>query len=818
MNTEAQIMAVEESDQNQSSRRKFLISMAGGLGGLFIGFTLPTTGLRWGLSEAEAAILDDPLIGQTIQDVNAWIKISTSGAVELLFGSCEMGQGTMTGLAQLLAEELKVGWDQIDIRRPDTSELPTTSASAKFNYIVPTSKALASTTFWYGTGGSSGISRRWYPLRIAGAQAREVLVKQAMDRQGDTERSHYSVSKGVVNYWNGDVSSQWTYGQLVETTLASVDFSKIDPNTYLTPISAFQIIGQSLPRPDIPLKVNGSAKFGIDVTLPGMVYAAIKHCPTIGGTLGTAPTKPSGALALVPCKALDNRGAIVKDSINAVAIVASDTWTAMKLAKGLSVSWKLPVSTATVDSASISSKATTLMGTSPKSTTPLWLAESRDASGNVTAPINNSVAANADTIFAIETSVNEAINAPGKILQATFSLPYVAHATMEVMNCTASIIFSGTAPVKCEIWAPSQNPGAVQTTAFNYFTALGTPLTKDQIVVHTTFLGGGLGRKIEQDYIYQALQVAWAVKKPVKLTWSREEDSAHDLYRPMALINVKAGLTDSNAVAGFSYRVVTPSISWQRSGIKTSLDLQAVEGAVQSLYNVGPSLTEWVPMDNDSAAIPVGFWRSVGASLNVFAYESMIDMLAQKAGIDPLTFRLKIVSDDRARKILEKIEIHEWWDGFNPSHAWGMAIGKAFGTTVAEVFEISLSSTGSIKIHRVLCVVDCGIVVNPDSVIAQMQGGIIHGINATLYGKTTFIKGVAQQTNFGSTSTSLRMLKLNQAPDIRVEIMKNSFDPTGTGEPGVPPVAPALANAYARVLATATTPAGKRVTSLPFIP
>lgn len=193
-------------------------------------------------------------------------------------------------------------------------------------------------------------------------------------------------------------------------------------------------------------------------------------------------------------------------------------------------------------------------------------------------------------------------------------------------------------------------------------------------------------------------------------------------------------------------------------------------------------------------------------------------MLAQKAGIDPLAFRLKIVSDDRARKILEMIDIHDWWDGFNPSHSWGMAIGKAFGTTVAEVFEISVSSTGSIKVHRVLCVVDCGIVVNPDSVEAQMQGGIIHGMNAALYGKTTFNKGVAQQTNFGSSSTSLRMLKLNQAPDIRVEIMKNSFEPTGTGEPAVPPVAPAIANAYARVLATATTPAGKRVTSLPFTP
>lgn len=815
MNKETQIMAVEDGNPIQPSRRKFLVGMAGGLGGLFIGFMLPTNGLRLGLLEAESATLDEPSVGPN--NLNAWIKIGPTGSIELLFGSCEMGQGTMTGLAQLLAEEFKVGWDQINIRRPDTSELPTTSTLATFKYILPVSQAPASATFWYGTGGSSGISRRWYPLRIAAAQAREVLVKQAMNLQGDDVRSHYSVANGIVSYLNGGVTNQWTYGLLAQTPLPSIDFSKIEPNTYLTPTGSFQIIGQPLPRPDIPLKVNGSAKFGIDIMVPGMVFAAIKHCPTIGGTLGTTPAKPSGALALVPCKALADRGAIVKDSINAVAIVAGDTWTAMKLAKGLSVSWKLPASTATVDSASILSKATALMGASPDSATPFWLAESRDASGNVVGPIGNSTTANINTILSTETSVQEALNASAKSVQATFSLPYLAHATMEMMNCTVNITFVGTTITKCEIWAPTQNPGSVQTTAFNYFVANGTPLTKDQIVVHTTFLGGGLGRKIEQDYIYQALQVALAVKKPVKLTWSREEDSAHDLYRPMALINVKAGLTDSNAVAGFAYRVVTPSISWQRSGIRTSLDTQAVEGAIEPLYDMGAHYTEWVS-NNDSAAIPIGFWRSVGASLNVFAYESMIDMLAQAAGIDPLTFRLNIVTDDRARKILETVEKHGWWDGFNPSHAWGMAIAKSFGTIVAEVFEVSLNSTGSLKVHRVLCIVDCGIAVNPDSVEMQMQGGIIHGMNAALYGQTTFTKGVAKQLNFGSTSASLRMLKLNQAPDMRVEIMKNDYAPSGTGEPGVPPVAPALANAYARVLATATTPAGKRVTSLPMIP
>lgn len=818
MNNETQISTVEDSNSLQPSRRKFIVSMAGGLGGLFIGFLLPTNGFRSGLAEAEAATLDEPLVGSN--NLNAWIKVGPTGSIELLFGSCEMGQGTMTGLAQLLAEEFKVGWDQVIIRRPDTSELPTTSTLASFNYILPISKAPASATFWYGTGGSSGISRRWYPLRIAAAQAREVLVKQAMDLQGDSVRSHYSVANGVVSYLDGGVTNQWTYGQLAQTSLPIVDFSKIDPATYLTPTDSFHVIGQPLPRPDIPLKVNGSAKFGIDIVLPGMVFAAIKHCPTIGGTLGTTPVKPSGALALVPCKALANRGAIVKDTINAVAVVAGDTWTAMKLAKGLSVSWKLPASTmlATVDSTSILSNATTLMGTTPPNdATPLWLAESGDASGNVGGPISNSTPANINAITDTETSVNESVNASAKSIQATFSLPYLAHATMEVMNCTASIIFTGSTPTKCEIWAPTQNPGSVQTTAFNYFTTLGLPLTKDQIVVHTTFLGGGLGRKIEQDYIYQALQVAFAVKRPVKLTWSREEDSSHDLYRPMALINVKAGLTDSNEISGCAYRVVTPSISWQRSGIRTSLDAQAVEGAIEPLYNMGAYYTEWVP-NNDSAQIPIGFWRSVGASLNVFAYESMIDMLAQAAGIDPLAFRLNIVTDDRARKILETVDTHGWWEGFNPSHAWGMALARSFGTTVAEVFEVSLNSTGSLKIHRVLCVVDCGIAVNPDSVEMQMQGGIIHGMNAALYGQTTFTKGVAKQLNFGSTSASLRMLKLNQTPDIRVEIMKNDYAPSGTGEPGVPPVAPAIANAYARVLATATTPAGKRVTSLPIMP
>ncbi len=776
------------------SRRSFLTTMAGGL---VVGFLLPLGG-RLGATDAAAATLLPEDLDDAATAINAWVRIRPDGAIDLLFGGCEMGQGTMTGLAQILAEELKVNWTQVVLQRPDTSE-NTNSPSTPYP-----SAYLQKTTFRYLTGGSSGVARRWLPLRMAGAQARELLVAAAMwklehpDSQAtpsvrDYTRGNYVAANAKVTHT--PTGRSWTYGALA-TTAASSDARALAPNlddpaTLLSDPASFKVIGQKVQRPDIPLKINGSAKFGIDVWMPGMVFAVVKHCPTVGGVLATPPSRPSGAIAVVPLKAFENRGAVLKDTFNAVAVVADNTWKAKNLARNLSVSWSLPASKASVDTTTI------LQVAKQRAVTP----------GPVTWQAEPATTSDPALVGAARNAVAAALATCSKTVEATFELPYVAHATMEVLSCTADVVFAGSTPVSCEIWAPTQSASGVLATA-----AAITGLPQESIVVHTTFLGGGLGRKIEQDYIAQAVQTAMAVAGPVKLTWMREEDFANDNFRPMAVIQAKAGLDASRNIRAWSFRTVTPSISWQRATAtnnnKTRLDGQAIEGAIGLPYARGTVATEWVPLDNDVAGIPVGYWRSVGSSLNTFAVESLVDMLAVAAGQDPFVFRSARITDARTLAVLAAADtLSAWRKTLTTGHAWGMALSKAFGTIVCEVFDISQPATGSLKIHRVACAVDCGIAVNPDSVEAQMQGGIVHGINATLWGRSTFVAGVAQQTNFNRS----RMMRLSECPTIQVKIVQNNFDPSGTGEPAVPPVAPAIANAYARLT-------GTRVTRLPFFP
>ena len=467
------------------SRRRFLGTLAGGL---TIGFFLPAAGRLF--ADADAATLDASALGAV--PINAWVRVPHSGNVELLFGGCEMGQGTMTGLAQLLAEELKVAWTQIVITRPSTSENANTP-------VTPyPSTYLQKTTFRYLTGGSSGIARRWLPLRMAGAQARELLVAAAMleldDQSGtlDTARASWVASKGVVTHTPSGFSR--AYGDLVARA-ATAEVRPLvpaldDPAQLLSPPASFKVIGQKVQRPDIPLKTCGAAKFGIDVWMPGMAFAAVKHCPTIGGVLAAPPATPSGAIAVVPLKAFDARGAVVKDSVNAVAVVADNTWKAGRIARSLNVRWMLPTSTASVDTATIMQVAQQRLGTPGP---VLWQAE----------PSTTNVAS---AIQANETAVASAMARAAKTVEGRFTLPYVAHATMEVLNCTADVVFAGGVPVSCEVWAPTQSASSVIATAVAI-----TGLPADSIVVHTTFLGGGLGRKIEQDYVSQAIQTAMAL-------------------------------------------------------------------------------------------------------------------------------------------------------------------------------------------------------------------------------------------------------------------------------------------------------------------
>lgn len=721
-------------------RRGFLTLAAKGL---VVAVVLPAAGRK-----AEAATLPKDL-------ASAYVHIGSDGSITLAFGGIEMGQGSMTGLAMILAEELMVDFNQVTVVQ-----------------------SLVDPVVSYLTGGSSAVSGRYTNLRNAGAAAREMLIAAAMAQQGDDDRNNFVAQGAVVKHL--PTEKKWSYASLAGAAAG------ITPPTdlRLTDPAKFRIIGTRQPRVDIPAKTDGSAKYGIDTWSPDMVFAAIKHCPVFGGTLAVAPAKPSGAIAVVPCKASDSRGAVVAGTVNAVAVVASNTWQAMRLARGLGVQWTLPASTASVDSAQILAQANAL---------------AVSGAALVADPAPPTGVSPAAYAAIIEPQVNAALGTP--TVAATYTLPYLAHATMEVLNCTVSITFAGSAPTRCEIWAPTQSAGWVAGLASGL-----TGLPASAVVVHTTFAGGGLGRKFELDFVSQAIQTALVVKKPVKLTWSREEDFGHDQYRPCAVVTARATLDSNKRIKAWSYRNVSQAILGQRGWLPPgAVDSQAVEGSVHLPYALGTYLSEWVPLP---AGIPVGFWRSVGSSINTFAVECMLDELAQAAGQDPFTFRYNHVTDPRALAVLQAADnLSLWRKSLAAGHAWGMAYAESFGTRVCEVVEVSNPGTSSVRVNRVACVVDCGTAINPDSVEAQMQGGILHALNATLWGQSTFTAGKANQTNFNR----YRVMRPSEMPAVTVQIVPSTAPPSGTGEPGVPPLAPALVNAYARLT-------GLRVRTLPMFP
>ncbi len=725
-------------------RRQFL----GAASGLTIGLCLP-------FGAARAA---------TAAAVNAWLTIGTDDVIQLAIGASDMGQGSFAGLAQILCEDLMV----------DPARVKLVQGSPSLANPAPVGSAI-------NTVGSSVTRTSFWKLRDAGATAREMLVSAAMARIGDTTRSNYTVAGGVIRHVPSGATL--TYGQVA----AAAALLPVPSSAPLVPDSQFSCIGKTLARSDIPFKVDGSAVYGLDVRLPNMVYAVIRHCPSFGGTLAALPGTPAGMLAVVPTRVMSGtgRGAEAVGNTNAVAVVGTNTWDAWQAAKRLSPSWTLPANVATLDSARILADAQRLM-----TSAPAYVAGGANPPG---------------TLYTVERSTADAgasIASAKKVVDATYSLPYVAHACMEVLNCTVDY----TAGVRCEVWAPTQSA----KSALTLVSAL-TGLSPDRIVVHVTYLGGGLGRKAELDFVSQAVQVGMALQRPVKLMWPREEDFSHDQYRPMALVHARAGLDANNQVSGWTYRNVSPSILAQRGAVLgPNGDSQGYEGSQGLPYNFGARLTEWV---SHPSTIPVGFWRSVGASINTFAVESMIDELAAAAGQDPFQFRRARLTDPRWIAVLEAAANAAGWSSAPRSGtARGIAIGSAFNSIVAQVVEVSNTSSG-LRVNRVWVAIDSYLSVNPGSVEAQIVGGVVHGLNAALYGRQTFSNGAAQVRNFKSS----RMIRLNEMPAVSVVIMPppsvadRNVPIGGVGELGVPTLAPALANAWFRLT-------GTRVRDLPFYP
>lgn len=724
------------------NRRNFLALGAGAV--LLHSFSIPMA------SPARAAV--------GTQSVGVWVTIATDGSeiVTIWIDRQEMGQGIMTGLAQVFASEMRADWSKVKaLMAPGGSTAGVTTPTPNM------------------TAGSTGIRRSYAPMQKAGAQVREMLVQAAINAAGGGTAT---VEDGIISVSGGET---YKFGQVA--LAASLLEAPASPA-----ILGGGVVGTSAKRLDIPAKVNGSAIFGIDVMLPDMLFAVIQQCPTIGGTLaaGYTPTTPSGCLAAVVA------------GTDSVAVIAANTWTAIRGARSLKVSWVLPANAAEMDSAAIDATAVTLLN----SGTP---AVAEPHGGN-----------SADTLAAAN-----AIAAASKTLDATYSLPFLAHANMEPLNCTVRLNLTST-PQTCEIWAPTQGPATVANTAKK--TVLGTALSPwtGQITVTPMLMGGGLGRKIEQDYIAQAIRTAQNLPsalagRPVKLMWTREEDFGHDYYRPMGLCRLQAGIDESGNVTGWLNRIVSPSISMSHGrNLTNGIDNSAVEGAIELDYQLGTRAVEYV---RHTTPLPVGYLRSVGFGINTFAVESAMDELAELAGEDPLAYRLRLLDGSPNEASLKAVlnaaaTLADWGTAPVAGRARGLAVVRGFGSSVAIVAEISqvvgaTPATSGMKIHKISCAVDCGLAINPDQVKGQMEGGIIQGISQALWGQIRFTRGVSNVRNFNN----YRVLRLNETPVINTVIVPTQSALGGVGEPGVPAVAPALANAWAKLT-------GTRVRALPMFP
>lgn len=708
--------------------------VAGAGASLTIPFAVAFTGAKPGTNGAGSAT---PAATPGGAALGAYLQVDSANNVTLSIGSSEMGQGIMTGLAQLVAEELMLAWSQVAVVHA------LASAASPNPYANPLFQAQV-------TGGSTSM-RGWYrPLRQAAAIARLMLLQAASNLYGGT----WSLATG------GQVTNGTATHPFSDIVAAA---ASLTPPASAALAATANVIGQRMPRVDIPAKVTGAAIFGIDVRVPGMLYASVVHCPTIGGTVAKLPKKPGGAVAIV------NLG-------DAVAVVAGDTWSAMNMANQVrnSVQWTLPANLATRDSATILANGQAL-AVSPTATTHVYETTGGDP---------------AVALASAQASIDE-----------VYTLPFLPHGCMEVLNCTASVT-----PTSVEVWAPTQGQ---QLNIYTIQSITGLPASA--ITVHTTFLGGGLGRKFEQDYIGQAVVVSKAVGKPVKLTWSRTQDFQADKYRPCAAIRVQAGLDGTGAFTGLIYRNVSVSINIQRNTTpgNNPEDTGAVSGALGLPYAIANRRIEFVP---NLADIPVGYWRSVGESYNTFAVESAVDELALAGKIDPMAFRKQLVSgpggDPRALGVLNAVDTLSGWSASTPAarNAMGVAFLKGFGSYIAMVAQVS-SAGGQMRVNKVFCAIDCGVAVNPDAIEAQIQGGIAHGLTATLWGHITFANGVPSVANFNN----YRVMRSGDMPAMGVSIVPSTADPGGVGETGVPCVAPAVANAWARLT-------GTRVRTLPFYP
>ena len=748
----------------RKGRRRFL------LGGLAAGTALV---VGWGAAPprqrlratAEGAVQHAGTVA-----LNGWVAISPDGTIDVVVPRSEMGQGVHTALPVLLAEELDAPLEAVRVVQAPIDKIfanltvlrdtlpfhPDDAGNFQLGARWVAGKVARELGIMF-TGGSTSVKDAWPTMRAAGAVARAMLLRAAAE-QWKTTVETLSTRDGMVLHPDG---RRAPYGLLAQRAGALGGDIDVD-DVRLKPPAGFRLIGKPLPRRDAPSKVNGRAVFGIDVRPEGLLYAALRMAPVLGA--GVAGFDAGKVTAMPGVEHVVDVSSVLQPFSGAgagVAVVAKGWWQAKQAALALPVQWT----------------------TSPHAAL---------SSESVFAGFARALDEESGHAY-FETGSQDL--ADTRIVQAEYRAPFLAHATMEPQNCTAQVQDG-----KVRLWSPTQVPSIAVDVA-----AKVAGVAREDVTIEVTMLGGGFGRRLETDMVAQAVAVAMQTRgRPVQLIWTREDDTGHDVYRPAALARYTARVDGSGRVLAWDSKLASGAIGHQYFPRNLGLpgvgpDKTTAEGEYDLQYAIANRRSRHVTVDS---VVPIGYWRSVGHSHNAFFKESFADELAHAAGQDPVAWRRALLQDHpRHLAVLDAARARA---GTPPEgRAHGVAVHQSFGTVVAQVAEVSVEGK-EIRVHRVVCAVDCGLVVNPNIVAQQVESSVVFGLSAALAGEITFSGGQPQQTNFGDYP----VLRMGQVPEVETIIVPSAEPPEGMGEPAVPPVAPAVANAVFKLT-------GQRLRSLP---
>ena len=749
-------------------RRTFVLGGAGAVGALLV---------RWSvLPPGQRLIASTPLPTQGSQvALNGWVKIAADNSVTIMMCKAEMGQGIHTGLAMLLAEELDADWSKVRVEDSPIDKIYNSVQSVvdDLPFRPDDDSIVKRTTVWMTrkvvreagtmmTGGSSSINDLWTPMREAGASARAMLIEAAAT-QWKVPAGECRAESGQVLHPSGHKAS---FGELSSMAAQQALPRKVT----LKDPADFRLIGKPMRRIEAASKINGTARFGIDALPDGLLYASVVMCPTLGGTVAhfdiTPAEKMPGfikAFAVAPY----NGGS------GGVAVIANNPFRAMNAVEAVKVDW-YDGAAASVSSAEVERR----------------LAQALDD--------------NDGDAYYHRGDVDAALSRAARTISADYYAPYLAHGAVEPLNCTVQVA-DGAATV----WVSTQMPALARHQVAEIL-----DIDADKVDMQTQLLGGAFGRRLELDFIAQAAAIArQGGGRPVQTLWSRAQDFTHDFYRPACVSRLKAGLDENGKLVAWhsmsaGQAIVPESLARYYGAPRVPIDKTTCEGAFDQPY-------EWpaarVAHKIVELPVPVGFWRSVGHSHQAFFTESFTDELAAAAGKDPIAFRAALLAEHpRHLAVLKRVAALSDWGHPLPHaadgapHARGVALHEAFGSVVAQVAEVSLGPDKRIRVHRVVCVIDCGLPVNPNLIRQQMESAIVFGLSAALQDEITIVNGQVQQKNF----LDFPVVRINDCPVIETDIMPSRMHPQGVGEPGVPPLAPAVANAVFALT-------GKRLRALP---